>query len=162
MIRIGSGYDLHVLVEARPLILGGIRIPAAKGLLGHSDADVLCHAITDALLGAAALGNIGQFFPDSDPAYKDADSVNLLQKAYAAVQQAGYTLVNVDSTIVAEQPKLNPYIDAIRQRLADALIVPVERISVKAKTNEKVGPEGRGEAISAQAAVLIESATPDA
>jgi len=156
MIRIGTGYDLHVLAPNIPLILGGVPIPHSLGLVGHSDADVLAHAITDALLGAAALGNIGQHFPDTDPAYKGADSLDLLGRAHELVKEAGYRVVNVDSTLVAQQPKLNPHIANMRQNLAGALGVPMDRISVKAKTNERAGPEGREEAISAQAVVLIE------
>ena len=156
MIRVGTGYDLHVLVPDRPLILGGVRVPHSLGLAGHSDADVLAHAITDALLGAAALGNIGQHFPDTDPAYKGADSLDLLRRALGLVEEAGYRVVNVDSTLVAQQPKLNPHIAAMREKLAAVLGLGVDRVSVKAKTNERVGPEGREEAMSAQAVVLIE------
>ncbi|MBX7258621.1 MAG: 2-C-methyl-D-erythritol 2,4-cyclodiphosphate synthase [Candidatus Hydrogenedentes bacterium] len=156
MIRIGTGYDLHRLVEGRPLILGGVTIPFEKGLSGHSDADVLAHAITDALLGAAALGNIGQHFPDTDPKYKDADSIFLLKEVVAMVRREGYRPVNVDSTVVAQLPKLNPHIDRIRASLSAALSLDTPFVSVKAKTNEHVGPEGRGEAISAQAVVLIQ------
>jgi 2-C-methyl-D-erythritol 2,4-cyclodiphosphate synthase len=157
MMRIGQGYDLHRLEAGRPLILGGVTIAAEKGLVGHSDADVLAHAITDAILGAAALGNIGQHFPDTDPRYKDADSLVLLRDSLAMVVEAGFTLVNVDSTVVAQTPKLNPHISDIRTSLAAVLTIPVEAISVKAKTNEHVGPEGRGEAMSAQAVVLLQS-----
>ena len=157
MIRVGLGYDLHRLVEGRLLILGGVTVPFEKGLDGHSDADVLAHAITDALLGAAALGNIGQHFPDTDPRYKGADSIQLLRLAGAMLRDAGYRIVNIDANVVAQRPKLNPYLDAMRARLAECLAVPVGCISVKAKTNELVGPEGRGEAISSQAIVLIES-----
>lgn len=157
MMRIGQGYDLHRLEEGRPLILGGVTIAADKGLAGHSDADVLAHAITDAILGAAALGNIGQHFPDTDPRYKDADSLILLRDSLAMVVDAGFTLINVDSTVVAQAPKLNPHIGDIRASLAGALGIPLEAISVKAKTNEHVGPEGRGEAMSAQAVVLLQS-----
>lgn len=157
MIRVGLGYDLHRLVEGRPLILGGVTIPSEKGLEGHSDADALAHAITDALLGAAALGNIGQHFPDTDPNYKNANSIDLLRRAVELVRNHGYRIVNVDSNVVAQQPKLNPHLDAVRARLADCLAIPIECMSVKAKTNEGVGPEGRGEAISTQAVVLIES-----
>ncbi len=155
-MRIGQGYDLHRLEAGYPLILGGITVPHDKGMVGHSDADVLSHAITDALLGAVALGNIGQLFPDTDPAYKGADSLVLLKEAWRRVQSTGYAIVNIDSTIVAQQPKLNPYIDTIRLRLAETLEIAVEQISVKAKTNEKVGPEGREEAISVQAVVLLQ------
>lgn len=157
MIRIGTGYDLHRLVEGRHLILGGIVIPFEKGLLGHSDADVLAHAITDALLGAAAMGNIGQHFPDTDPKYKNVDSLKLLQAAHDMIRGAGYRIINIDSTIIAQAPKLNPHIDVIRSRLSACLGLGVEFISVKAKTNELLGPEGRGEAISVHAAVLIEA-----
>ena len=154
-MRIGQGYDLHRLEAGRPLILGGVTIPHDRGLAGHSDADVLAHAITDALLGAVALGNIGEHFPDTDPAYKGADSLQILEKAYLMVQEAGYQLGNIDATVIAQQPKLNPHIPAIREALAECLSVSVESISVKAKTNEGVGPEGRGEAISVHASVLL-------
>lgn len=157
MIRIGLGYDLHRLVEGRPLILGGVKVPSEKGLEGHSDADALAHAITDALLGAAALGNIGQHFPDTDPRYKNADSIVLLGHAADMLRAHGYRIVNIDSNIVAQRPKLNPYLDAMRNRLSECLQLEVDRISVKAKTNERVGPEGREEAISTQAIALIES-----
>ncbi len=156
MMRVGLGYDLHRLAPDRPLILGGVQIPFEKGLAGHSDADVLAHAITDALLGAAALGNIGMHFPDTDPRYKDADSLFLLGEVLAMVRRAGYSIANIDANVVAQRPKLNPHIQAIRERLAGVLDLPVDRVSVKAKTNEQVGPEGREEAISAQAVVLIE------
>ncbi len=163
MIRVGIGYDLHRLEPGRPLILGGIEVPFDKGLAGHSDGDALAHAITDALLGAAALGNIGQHFPDTDPAYKDADSIELLQRAVGLVRDQGYRVGNIDANIIAQQPKLNPHLDAMRERLADAMGITIDRISVKAKTNELVGPEGRGEAMSTQAVVLIESGgTPSA
>ena len=154
-MRIGQGYDLHRLVDGRPLIIGGVTIPFERGLEGHSDADVLAHAITDALLGAAALGNIGQHFPDTDPAYKDADSITLLSHAHALVEAAGYRLENVDATIVAQRPKLLHHLDAMRLRLAGAMGCIASQVSVKAKTNEGVGPEGRGEAICAHAVVLI-------
>ena len=157
MIRVGLGYDLHRLVEGRRLVLGGVVVPFEKGLEGHSDADALAHAITDALLGAAALGNIGQHFPDTDPRYKDADSMQLLRHAAEMLRGSGYRIVNIDSNIVAQRPKLNPYLDAMRVRIAECLAVPVDRISVKTKTNEHVGPEGRGEAIGTQAIALIES-----
>ena len=158
MIRVGLGYDLHRLVEGRPLILGGITVPFEKGLEGHSDADALAHAITDALLGAAALGNIGQHFPDTDPRYKDADSIVLLGHAAEMLRAHGYRIVNIDSNIVAQRPKLNPHLDAMRTRLSECLQIDISCISVKAKTNERVGPEGREEAISTQAIALIESA----
>lgn len=156
MMRVGLGYDLHRLVPDRPLILGGVRIPFEKGLAGHSDADVLAHAITDALLGAAALGNIGMHFPDTDPRCKDADSLALLREVVTMVRDAGYAIANIDANVVAQRPKLNPHIQAIRERLSQVLDLPVDRVSVKAKTNEQVGSEGREEAISAQAVVLIE------
>lgn len=157
MMRIGIGYDLHRLEKGRKLILGGVTIPHEKGLAGHSDADVLCHAITDALLGAAALGDIGAHFPDTDPRYHNADSVELLRSAYGLVQAAGYRIVNLDATLIAERPKLLPHMDAIRERLAEALGIEKSQVSVKAKTNEGTGPEGRQEAISAHAAALLEA-----
>lgn len=155
MIRVGTGYDLHRLEPDRPLVLGGVTIPHDKGLAGHSDADALCHAITDALLGAAALGDIGAHFPDTDPAYKDANSIDLLARVCETLRGAGFEIGNVDATIVAQEPKLAPHVDAMRKQLASTLSVPVEAVSVKAKTNESVGPEGRGEAISVHAAALI-------
>jgi len=155
-MRIGTGYDLHRLVEGRALVMGGVTIPHEKGLLGHSDADVLAHAVIDALLGAAALGNIGQHFPDTDARYRGADSMTLLAAVVEKLREAGYGVVNVDATVVAEAPKLGPYLDAMRAKLGAALDVGTEGVSVKAKTNEGVGPEGRGEAISAQAVALIE------
>jgi 2-C-methyl-D-erythritol 2,4-cyclodiphosphate synthase len=155
MIRAGTGYDLHRLEPGRPLILGGVTIPHDKGLTGHSDADALCHAITDALLGAAALGDIGTHFPDTDPVYKDADSLELLARTCETIRGANYEINNVDATIVAQEPKLASHIDAMRKQLAAALSVPIDAVSVKAKTNEGVGPEGRGEAISVHAAALI-------
>ncbi len=157
-MRIGHGYDLHRLVANRPLIIGGITIPHDRGLLGHSDADVLAHAVTDALLGAAAMGNIGQHFPDSDPQFKDADSMTLLKTAWAMVSAKGYRIENIDATIIAERPKLGAYIERIRDNIASYLQIEVERVSVKAKTNEGVGPEGRQEAISVHAVALLTSA----
>lgn len=154
-IRVGQGYDVHQLVENRPLILGGVHIDFEKGLLGHSDADILLHAITDALLGAAALGDIGKFFPDTAPKHKDANSRELLRVAYQAVQQAGWQVINVDSTIIAQQPKLRPHIDAMRQNIADDLGLPLDSVNVKAKTNEKLGYLGRMEGMEAQAIVLL-------
>lgn len=159
--RVGQGYDLHRLVEDRPLIIGGMRIAHDKGLMGHSDADVLCHAITDAILGAAAMGDIGTHFPDTDARFKNADSIELLVRAYKLVQSSDYRIVNVDATVITERPKLRDYIDGIRQRLAESLDLHKNAVSVKAKTNEGVGPEGRGEAISAHAVVLLERVTPD-
>ncbi len=154
-IRIGQGYDVHRLVEDRPLILGGVTIPHSKGLLGHSDADALLHAVTDALLGAAALGDIGKLFPDTAAEHKDADSRRLLREAYQAVQRAGWRVVNVDSTVIAQQPKLRPHIDAMRANIAADLGLPLECVNIKGKTNEKLGYLGREEAIEAQAVVLL-------
>ncbi len=156
VMRIGQGYDRHRLVPGRPLVLGGITIPFDKGLEGHSDADALAHAITDALLGAAALGNIGQHFPDNDPRFKDAVSTDLLRQAATLLAKAGFRILNVDSTVVAQEPRLAPYLDAMRTRLAECIGLKTHQVSVKAKTGEGVGPEGRGEAVSAEAVVLIE------
>lgn len=155
-IRIGQGYDVHQLVENRPLILGGVSIPFEKGLLGHSDADALLHAITDALLGAAGLGDIGTHFPDTATEFKDADSRVLLRLAYAEVQKLGWKIINLDSTIIAQQPKLKPHIPAMRENLSHDLNVPVDCINIKGKTNEKLGYLGRMEGIEAQAVVLLE------
>lgn len=154
-VRIGTGYDSHRLVEGRPLILGGVVIPHATGLAGHSDADALCHAITDAVLGAAALGDIGRHFPDTDPRWKDADSIDLLRQAVALAHEAGYAVANVDAVVVCERPKLAPHVDAIRARLADALATAVENVSVKGKTNEGMGEAGRGEGIVVHAVALL-------
>mgnify|MGYP001757481582 CR=1 FL=1 len=156
--RIGQGYDVHQLVPNRPLILGGVTIPFDKGLLGHSDADILLHAITDALLGAAALGDIGTHFPDTAAEFKDADSRDLLRRAYAAVRQAGWRIVNVDSTIIAQQPKLKPHIPAMRAHIAADLGIAESRVNIKGKTNEQLGYLGRMEGIEAQAAVLLQAA----
>ncbi len=156
-MRIGQGYDLHRLEAGHPLILGGVSIPHEKGMVGHSDADVLAHAITDALLGAVALGNIGQLFPDTDPAFKGADSLVLLTEAWSRVAALGYRIVNIDATVIAQRPKLNPHLDAIREQLASTLQIPLGDISVKAKTNEGVGPEGREEAISVHAIALLDA-----
>lgn len=155
MIRIGIGYDLHRLVHGRPLILGGVNIPFDRGLEGYSDADALAHAVTDALLGAAALGNIGQHFPDTDPRYREVDSFFLLHRVLEMLRERGWRIANLDANIVAQEPKLNPYLDAMRERLAQCLQMPMDTVSVKVKTNEGVGAEGRGEAISTQVAVLI-------
>jgi len=157
MIRVGIGYDIHRLEKGRYLVLGGVNIPFEKGLSGHSDADALAHAVIDALLGAASLGNIGQHFPDTDPAYKDADSMALLSKTASLLFEKGYFVLNLDANIVAQQPVLNPHLDEMRDNLARTLRIDRDRISVKAKTNEGLGPEGRSEAISAQVAVLIEN-----
>ena len=156
-MRIGTGYDVHKLVENRKLILGGVEIPYEKGLLGHSDADVLVHAVMDALLGAAALGDIGLHFPDSDPAYKGADSLRLARRVSEILAENGYLIENVDSTVIAQAPKLRPYIDQMRQNIADALEIDVTQVSVKATTEEHLGFTGRGEGISAQAAAPITS-----
>jgi 2-C-methyl-D-erythritol 4-phosphate cytidylyltransferase/2-C-methyl-D-erythritol 2,4-cyclodiphosphate synthase len=154
-MRIGVGYDSHRFAEGRPLILGGVRVPYDRGLAGHSDADALCHAITDALLGAAALGDIGRHFPDSDPAWKDADSVALLRRATGLVREAGFDIANVDAVVIAERPKLAPHADAMRARLADAMGVAVGAVSVKGKTNEGLGDTGRGEGIVVHAVALL-------
>jgi len=153
--RIGEGWDIHALVEGRKLILGGVDIPHSKGLLGHSDADALLHAITDALLGAAALGDIGTHFPDTDARFKGADSSVLLAEAAALVMARGYTLGNVDCTIIAQAPKMAPHITAMRERIAVLLGVSVTQVNVKAKTAEKMGPVGEGLAIEARAVVLL-------
>lgn len=153
--RIGEGWDVHALVAGRKLIIGGVQIPFALGLLGHSDADVLLHAITDALLGAAALGDIGRHFPDTDPNFEGADSLRLLREAARRVREAGHQIGNIDSTVVAQAPKLMPYIGAMRQQIATALALSVEQINVKAKTAEKMGPVGLGQAIEARAIVLL-------
>jgi 2-C-methyl-D-erythritol 4-phosphate cytidylyltransferase/2-C-methyl-D-erythritol 2,4-cyclodiphosphate synthase len=154
-VRVGIGYDSHRLVEGRPLILGGVAIPHSKGLAGHSDADALCHAITDAVLGAAGLGDIGRHFPDTDARWKDADSVELLRRAVSLVAAAGYGVSNVDAVVVAERPRLAPHVDAIRARLASALSTDVENVSVKGKTNEGMGEAGRGEGIVVHAVAML-------
>ena len=156
-IRIGQGYDVHALVAGRPLILGGVHIPFEKGLLGHSDADALLHAITDALLGAAALGDIGTWYPDTAEINKDANSRVLLRGAYQRVQAAGWQVINVDSTLVAQRPKLRPYIDDMRRHIAADLGLALEVVNIKGKTNEKLGYLGREEAIEAQAVVLLQA-----
>ena len=153
--RIGEGWDTHQLVAGRPLILGAVRIDHTHGLLGHSDADALCHAITDALLGAAGLGDIGRHFPDTDEAFRGADSIALLAQACARVKGAGYVPVNVDATIVAQAPRMAAHIPAMRVRLAQALGLAAEDVNVKAKTAEKMGPVGLGRAIEARAVCLV-------
>jgi 2-C-methyl-D-erythritol 2,4-cyclodiphosphate synthase len=153
--RIGQGYDVHALVPGRPLIIGGVTVPYERGLLGHSDADVLLHAITDALFGAAALGDIGRHFPDTDTRFAGADSRVLLRECAVRVRQAGFAIANVDSTVIAQAPKLAPHIDGMRANIAADLELPLDRVNVKAKTNEKLGYLGRGEGIEAQAAVLL-------
>ena len=157
MIRIGHGYDVHRLVEGRKLILGGVEIPYEKGLLGHSDADVLLHAIADALLGAAALGDIGKLFPDKDPAYKDADSLILLRKVNSHLGMAGYRLVNLDATVIAQAPKVAPYLAQMRKNIARTLSVDISCVSIKATTEEGLGFSGEGLGISSHAVCLIES-----
>ena len=153
--RIGEGWDVHALVPGRPLIIGGVRIPHSQGLLGHSDADVLLHAITDALLGAAALGDIGRHFPDTDARFKGADSSVLLAEAARRVREAGYEIGNVDSTVVAQAPKLAPHIPGMVASIARTLGVATEQVNVKAKTAEKLGPVGQGLSIEARAAALL-------
>jgi len=155
--RIGYGYDLHRLEEGRPCIIGGVELPHDKGLLGHSDADVLLHAITDALLGALALGDIGTWFPDTDPEYSGADSGELLREVCRMVGDKGWRIGNVDATVIAEQPRLNPHIETIRQSVAALLQVEVGRVSVKATTSEKLGFLGAGEGIAAHAVALVKT-----
>ena len=155
-MRIGHGYDVHRLVPGRKLILGGVEIPFEKGLLGHSDADVLTHAVMDALLGAAALGDIGKLFPDSDPAYAGADSLMLLRRVMDALAGHGYAVGNVDATVLAQRPKLAPHIPLMRERLAAAMGIDPDRVSVKATTEEGLGFTGTGEGIAAHAVALIE------
>ena len=158
-IRIGEGWDVHALVAGRKLIIGGVEIPHSVGLLGHSDADVLLHAITDALLGAAALGDIGKHFPDTSADFKDADSWLLLQRTGQLITNKGYRIGNIDSTVIAQAPKLAPYIDAMRARIAAALSMDVADVNVKAKTAEKMGPVGEGKSMEARAVVLIATAS---
>ena len=154
-IRVGEGWDIHALVEGRKLILGGVEVPFHLGLLGHSDADVLLHAITDALLGAAAMGDIGTHFPDTDVRFKGADSAVLLTEAARRVREKGYEIGNVDSTVIAQAPKLMPHMPAMRASIAKALGVEVDQVNVKAKTAEKMGPVGLGQAMEARAMVLL-------
>ncbi|WP_174734492.1 2-C-methyl-D-erythritol 2,4-cyclodiphosphate synthase [Mesobacillus harenae] len=155
MFRIGQGFDVHQLTEGRPLIIGGITIPYEKGLLGHSDADVLLHTISDACLGAIAAGDIGKHFPDTDPEFKDADSAKLMELVWELVTNKGYELVNIDCTIMAEKPKMAPYIESMQARIAELLKAAPEQVNVKATTTEKLGFTGRGEGIAAQAVVLL-------
>ncbi len=155
-VRIGHGYDVHRLVEGRKLILGGVEIPYERGLLGHSDADVLTHAVMDALLGACALGDIGHLFPDSDPAYAGADSLRLLDEVVSRLHAQGFRVGNVDATVLAQAPKLAPHLPAIRRNLADRLQVPLSRVSVKATTEEGLGFTGTGEGMAAHAVCLVE------
>jgi 2-C-methyl-D-erythritol 2,4-cyclodiphosphate synthase len=156
-MRIGMGYDVHRLVEDRKLIIGGVEIPYEKGLLGHSDADVLLHAIMDALLGAAALGDIGKHFPDTDPAYKGADSLMLLGKVGELLERGGFLIENIDATIIAQAPKMRPYIDTMRDKIAGALGIDVRQVNVKATTEEGLGFTGNGEGISSQAICMLTS-----
>ncbi len=154
-LRVGLGYDVHALVEGRPLILGGVTIPHTLGLDGHSDADVLAHAIADALLGAIRGGDIGKLFPDTDPAYKGADSLKLLAEVARVVRAGGYEIIDIDCVIAAQAPKLSPFREEMRKRLADACSIPVDRLGIKATTTEHLGFEGREEGISAQAVALV-------
>ena len=155
-MRIGHGYDVHKLVEGRKLIMGGVEIPYEKGLLGHSDADVLLHAISDALLGAAASGDIGKLFPDTDPQFKGADSLVLMAEVYRQIKEKGYKVVNIDATIIAQRPKMRPHIDAMRANIAKTLGVDIDCINVKATTEEGMGFTGEGMGISAHAVCLID------
>lgn len=155
MFRIGQGFDVHQFAEGRPLIIGGITIPYDKGLLGHSDADVLLHTISDACLGAIGEGDIGKHFPDTDPAFKNADSAVLMEQVWAIVKEKGYTLGNVDCTVIAQKPKMAPHIEPMRKRIAELLEADVDQVNVKATTTEKLGFTGREEGIAAQAAVLL-------
>ncbi len=154
-MRIGEGFDLHALVPGRPLVIGGVNIPHEKGLLGHSDADVLIHALIDALLGACGLGDIGQHFPDTDPKWHGVDSKVLLQDVYKLMNEAGYEVVNIDSTIIAERPKLSPYIPEMRRVLSDLVGAKVDQVNVKAKTSERLGAIGREECVVATVTVLL-------
>ena len=155
-MRIGHGYDVHRLVEGRPLILGGVNIPYEKGLLGHSDADVLLHAVSDALLGAAGLGDIGKHFPDTDPQYKGADSMELLRVVVSRVLEKGYRISNIDVTMIAQKPKLRPHIEAMEQNIAAAVGIAPDRVNVKATTEEKLGFTGTGEGMRCHAVCLLE------
>ncbi len=156
-MRVGMGYDVHRLVPDRKLIIGGVEIPYEKGLLGHSDADVLLHAIMDALLGAAALGDIGKHFPDTDPAYKGISSIDLLSHVKGLIEEAGYAVSNIDATIIAQAPKMRSYIDEMRKNIADTLGIGIDQVNVKATTEEGLGFTGSGEGISSQAVCLLES-----
>ncbi|MFH1830058.1 MAG: 2-C-methyl-D-erythritol 2,4-cyclodiphosphate synthase [Pseudomonadota bacterium] len=157
--RIGTGYDIHALVPGRPLILGGIEIPFEKGFKAHSDGDALLHAIADALLGACALGDIGKHFPDTDPAFKDADSKELLGQVNKLILEKGYKPYNVDANVIAQKPKLTPYIDAMREKIAGVLDIPIDNVSVKARTAEGMDAVGEGKAIAVQASVLVTEKT---
>lgn len=158
-MRIGMGYDVHKLVEGRDLIMGGVKIPYEKGLLGHSDADVLLHAIMDALLGAAALGDIGKHFPDTDPAYKGISSIKLVEHVGNLLDEHGFVIENIDATIIAQRPKMRPHIDQMRENIAQALGIEVDRVNVKATTEEGLGFTGSGEGISSQAICLLQKLT---
>lgn len=155
MIAVGQGFDVHQLVEGRPCIIGGVTIPYEKGLLGHSDADVLLHAVSDAILGALGLGDIGRHFPDTDPAFKDADSLKLLEHVWAFARERGYRLGNIDSTIIAQKPKMAPYIPQMAEIIARALDADISKVNVKATTTEQLGFTGRGEGIAAQSIVCL-------
>ena len=155
-MRIGIGYDVHQLVEGRKLIVGGVEIPHEKGLLGHSDADVLVHAIMDAILGALGEGDIGRHFPDSSQEFKDADSMKLLSKVYEYMVQKGYRIGNIDAVIIAQRPKMAPYIDEMKTKIASVLHTQKEKVNIKATTTEKLGPEGREEGMTSQSVVLLE------
>ena len=156
-MRVGIGYDSHRFTSGRPLILGGVHIPFEQGLAGHSDADVVAHAVTDAILGAAALGDIGTHFPPDDERWRDADSIELLRAAVRILEERNYQVVNVDVTLVLEQPKLRPHVQAMRERLADALCISPDNVSVKGKTNEQMGWVGRGEGVAGMAVALIDA-----
>jgi 2-C-methyl-D-erythritol 2,4-cyclodiphosphate synthase len=158
--RVGTGYDIHRLVEGRKLILGGVEIPFDKGLLGHSDSDVLTHSICDALLGAAALGDIGTHFPDTDSRWARASSLEFLARVVELLTERGYRVANIDATVIAERPKLSPHIQAIREQLASVLRIDVDQVNVKAKTNESLESIGRGEAMAAQAVALLRTSAP--
>jgi 2-C-methyl-D-erythritol 2,4-cyclodiphosphate synthase len=157
-LRIGEGWDIHALAPGRKLVIGGVHVPFERGLMGHSDADVLLHAITDALLGAAGLGDIGGMFPDTDAQFKGADSLVLLAQAAKRVRERGFAIGNIDSTVIAQAPRLAPHVGAMRDRIAGALDLQPERVNVKAKTAEKLGPVGQGLAIEARAIVLLQAA----
>lgn len=159
MMRVGMGYDVHRLAEGRKLIMGGVEIPYEKGLLGHSDADVLVHAVMDALLGAAALGDIGKHFPDTDPKYEGISSIRLLEHVGRLLEENGYIIENIDATIIAQRPKMRPYIDQMRENMADALGIELDQINVKATTEEGLGFTGSGEGISSHAVCAVERFT---
>ena len=156
MLRIGNGYDVHKLAEGRKLIRGGVEIPYEKGLLGHSDADVLVHAVMDSLLGAAALGDIGKHFPDNSERYKDISSIFLLKNVFSLLENEGYSIINIDASIIAQEPKMAPYIEIMRKNIADALNIDMGAVNIKATTEEGLGFTGRGEGIAASAVCLIE------